>query len=228
MTFRCLSFGVWKRDEKSLSGTDIWSNNMRRSAEETRQQIIDAAYTLFYQIGFIRTGVDAIADAAGFTKRTLYQHFSSKDELIEAVLEHQHQMALRRIRQWADAITGKPDQMVMTLFDKLAHWADQSEWQGSGFTRGAVEFADQPGHPARKAARRHKAELEMYLVEKFASQNLDNVEQLVREVLLLIEGCQSLVLIHNNLDYVDAARHAALILVQKYQSTSAENVHLPR
>jgi AcrR family transcriptional regulator len=201
---------------------------MRRKAEETRQQIIDAAYTLFYQIGFIRTSVDAIADAAGITKRTLYQHFKSKDELIEAVLEHQNRMALERIQRWADRITGKPDQMVMILFEKLAQWADRTGWQGSGFTRAAVEFADQPGHPARKAARRHKAELEMYLVEKFAAQNLDNVEQMVREILLLIEGCQSLTLIHDNLDYVDAARQAALILVQNHQSTPADDTYLPK
>lgn len=199
---------------------------MRRKAAETRQHIIDAAYTLFYQIGFIRTGVDAIAHAAGITKRTLYQHFKSKDELIEAVLEHQHQMALKRIRRWADRITGKPDQMVTTLFEKLGQWADQTEWQGSGFTRAAVEFADQPGHPARKAALRHKQELEMYLVERFSAHNLDNAEQLVREVLLLIEGCQSLTLIHDNLDYIDAARHAALILVQNYQSAPGKNLQL--
>ena len=197
---------------------------MRRKAAETRQHIIDAAYTLFYQIGFIRTGVDAIADAAGITKRTLYQHFKSKDELIEAVLEHQHKMALERIRQWADRISGKPDQMVTDLFEKLTQWADRADWQGSGFTRAAVEFADQPGHPARKAARRHKKEVESYLVEKFAARNVNNVEQVVREILLLIEGCQSLVLIHNNLDYIEAARHAALILIKNYQSTPAENV----
>ncbi len=191
---------------------------MRRKSAETRQQIIDAAYTLFYQSGFMRTGVDAIANAAGITKRTLYQHFSSKDELIEAVLEHQHQLALERIRQWADCTTGKPDQMVMTLFEKLAQWAAGTEWRGSGFTRAAVEFADLPGHPARIAARRQKEEVEMYLVEKFAAQDLDDAEQLGREVLLLIEGCQTLTLIHDNLDYIDAARHAALILVQNYQS----------
>jgi AcrR family transcriptional regulator len=201
---------------------------MRRKSAETRQHIIDAAYSLFYQIGFIRTGVDAIAKAAGITKRTLYQHFSSKDALIETVLEHQHQMALERTRRWADCITGKPDQMVMTLFDKLAQWAEGDGWQGSGFTRAAVEFADQPGHSARKAARRHKEEVELYLIEKFAAQNLNNVEQLVREILLLIEGCQSLALIHRNLDYVDAARHAALILVQNYKSMPAENVDLPQ
>ena len=201
---------------------------MRRKSAETRQQIIDAAYTLFYQIGFMRTGVDAIANASGITKRTLYQHFGSKDELIEAVLEHQHQMALERIRRWADSITGKPDQMVMTIFEKLAQWAGGNEWQGSGFTRAAVEFADLPGHPARKAARRQKKEVEMYLVEKFAAQDLDDAEQFVREVLLLIEGCQSLALIHYNLDYIDAACHAALILVQNYQSPPAENVYPPK
>ena len=201
---------------------------MRRKSTETRQQIIDEAYTLFYQSGFMRTGVDAIANAAGITKRTLYQHFGSKDELIGAVLEHQHQMSLERIRRWADCMTGKPDQMVMTLFEKLTQWANGTEWRGSGFTRAAVEFADLPGHPARKAARRQKKEVEMYLVEKFAAQDLDDAEQLVREVLLLIEGCQTLALIHDNLDYIDAARHAALILVRNYQSTPAENVYPPQ
>ncbi len=191
---------------------------MRRKSAETRQQIIDAAYTLFYQSGFIRAGVDAVADAAGITKRTLYQHFNSKDELIEVVLQHQHEMALKRIRKWAETIDGEPDQMVRTLFAKLAKWAAEKNWQGSGFTRAAVEFADLPGHPARKAARRQKKEVETYLVEKFASQGLDDAKQLVREVMLLIEGCQTLALIHNNLDYIDAARHAALILVQNYQS----------
>lgn len=197
---------------------------MRRKSADTRQQLIDAAYTLFYQSGFMRTGVDAIANAAGITKRTLYQHFSSKDELIEAVLEHQHQIALERIRRWADCITGKPDQMVKMIFEKLAQWAAGAEWRGSGFTRAAVEFADLPGHPARKAARRQKEEVEKYLVKMFAAQDLDDAEQFVREVLLLIEGCQSLALIHDNLDYIDAARHAALILVKNYQSSPAENV----
>jgi len=198
---------------------------MRRKSAETRQRIIDVAYTLFYQSGFMRTGVDAIANAAGITKRTLYQYYVSKDELIEAVLEHQHQMALERIRQWADCITGKPDQMVMTIFDKLARWAAGKEWQGSGFTRAAVEFADLPGHPARKAAQRQKKAVEMYMVDKFSAEDLGNAAQLVRELLLLIEGCQSLALIHNNLEYIEAARHAALILVQNYQSTPAKNVY---
>lgn len=193
---------------------------MRRKSAQTRQNIIDAAYTLFYQSGFMRTGVDAVADAAGVTKRTLYQHFGSKDELIKVVLAHQHQLAIDRIRLWADSIKGKPDQMVKTIFDKLIQWASETGWQGSGFTRAAVEFADLPGHPAREAARRQKEEVERVLKEKFDTQNLKDTELLVRELFLLIEGCQSLALIHGNLDYIKAARNAALILVQHYQQKS--------
>ncbi len=53
-----------------------------------RTRIIEAAYTLFYTQGYSQSGIGDIAAAAGLTKRTLYQHFDSKDALIAAVMEH--------------------------------------------------------------------------------------------------------------------------------------------
>jgi Bacterial regulatory proteins, tetR family len=41
-------------------------------AGQTRKRIIEAAYRMFYRDGFFRSGVDAIAEAAHVTKRTLY------------------------------------------------------------------------------------------------------------------------------------------------------------
>jgi len=191
---------------------------MRRKSADTRERIIDAAYTLFYQTGFVRTGVDAIADAAGITKRTLYQHLGSKDALIEAVLDRQHQLALARTRTWADQASGDAQQIVSHLFVKLADWAKQKQWQGSGFTRAALEFADLPGHPARRAAHRHKNAVEDHLAQKFAEQGIEEAASLAREVMLLIEGCQSLVLIHGNRNYIDAAAHAAAVLIRNHQA----------
>ncbi len=54
---------------------------MPGNSAETRLRIIDAAYTRFCQRGFIRTCADAIADAAGLAKRTLYQHSRSKEKV---------------------------------------------------------------------------------------------------------------------------------------------------
>lgn len=120
-----------------------------------RSRIIDAAYGVFYKDGLFRAGVDAIAEVAHVTKRTLYYHFDSKDSLLGAVLADQHDLALARIRRWAEKARGEPGEIVAILFAELVAWARQPGWTGTGFTRVAMELADMPGHPARLAARRH-------------------------------------------------------------------------
>ena len=79
---------------------------MPRSSTDTRERILQAAYELFYAKGFARVGVDAVAEKAGLTKRTLYYHFTSKDDLLAAVLEHRGELALERIRRWAAGLKG--------------------------------------------------------------------------------------------------------------------------
>jgi AcrR family transcriptional regulator len=133
---------------------------MPRSGEATRLQILDAAYKLFRRSGFSRVSMDEIAAATGVTKRTLYYHFESKDQLLAAVLEAQHALAVAAFRTFGDRLSGSPEAMVEAMFRDLAVWSDRPRWAGSGFTRLVVELADLPGHPARAIARRHKATLE--------------------------------------------------------------------
>ena len=188
---------------------------MGRTASKTRQRIIDAAYLLFYKTGVMRTGIDAVADAAGITKRTLYQYFDSKDALIEAVLADQHALALARIQEWAHPVADDPAAMLAKLFAAFEQWAAQRRWRGSGFTRAAIEFADSPGHPARRAARHHKAAVEAWLAEAFAGHGIAAAGQLARELMLLIEGCHVLVLIHRDPSYIRVAAEAAAALLQR-------------
>ena len=51
-----------------------------------QERILDTTDRLFYRQGIRAVGVDTIAAAVGISKRTLYNHFPSKDELIEAYL----------------------------------------------------------------------------------------------------------------------------------------------
>jgi AcrR family transcriptional regulator len=189
---------------------------MPKQGRQTRGRIIDAAYELFYKGGFARAGVDAIAEAAHVTKRTLYYHFTSKDALVAAVLDAQHELALQRVQRWARPAHGDPGVMVEMLFAGLAAWAKQRGWQGSGFTRAAMEFADLPGHPARAAARRHKTAVEDWLAKEFAQDGIRNPHQVARQITLLIEGCHSLILIHGDAGYAGAAAKAARLLVEKH------------
>src|SRR5262245_8349179 len=74
-----------------------------RSANLTRDRVVEAAYRLFYRKGFGRVSVDEIAASAGVTKRTLYYHFKSKDELLASVLEQHSGLALARLREHESA-----------------------------------------------------------------------------------------------------------------------------
>lgn len=188
---------------------------MPRQADGTKRKILEAAYELFFRDGFARAGVDAIAEAAGITKRTLYYHYQSKDALLTAVLDAQHEMMLSRIQRWASRASGDPATMVEIVFAEFARWARKPGWKGSGFTRMVMELADLPGHPARAAASRHKAGVEGWFAETFAQSGVGNPRGLARSVMLLIEGCFSLVLIHGDTSYMEAAAAAARQLVER-------------
>lgn len=195
---------------------------MLDQGESRRRRIIDAAYEFFYRCGFGRAGVDEIAEAARVTKRTLYHHFESKDALLAAVLEHQHELILERLRRWAmpsaDATT-----MLDGVFAELKVWATQSGWQGSGFSRATMELADLPGHPARAAARRHKRAVEDFFREQFERSALSGADVLARQVMLLLEGCMLLILVRGDVTYADTAAAAARHLLEQGRSPTAEH-----
>jgi AcrR family transcriptional regulator len=177
--------------------------------DTTKRRVINAAYRLLYREGFKRVSMDAIAAAAGVTKRTLYYHFDSKDTLVAAVLDHQHGEALALIRAWADPSSDSTADFLEVLFERLEAWASQPRWLGSGFTRLTMELADLPGHPARHAASRHKAAVEAWLADELAALGAARPDALAREVMLLIEGAVSLILIHGDTRYAAAAAGAA-------------------
>lgn len=186
---------------------------MPRDSQRTRQRILDAAYALFRRKGYTRVSMDEIAAGAAVTKRTLYYHFESKDQLLAAVLEAQHQLALAAFRTFGDKLSGSPEDIIDALFRDLAVWSDRPRWAGSGFTRLVIELADLPGHPARTIARRHKGMLEAHLAELFARANIEQPRDRAREVWLLSEGAISLILVHRDRSYAAAAAAAAKRLI---------------
>jgi len=182
---------------------------MPRSGTKTRNRILTKAYGLFYKEGFARVSMDAIAEATGVTKRTLYYHFDSKDALVAAVLDHQHLHALARIQGWSKKTAQTPSELLAALFENLEQWASKPKWLGSGFTRLTMELADLPGHPARYAAQQHKSAVENWLSGELRTLGARHPKELARHVMLLIEGCLSLILIHGDTSYATAAARAA-------------------
>jgi AcrR family transcriptional regulator len=185
---------------------------MPRSRAATRLKIVEGAYELFYSKGFARVSMDAIAASAGVTKRTLYAHYDSKDTLLADVLEHHGALALERIEKWARKLEADPDGAADKLFSELALWSASRSWSGAGFTRLVMELADLPGHPARAIARRHKAAVQARLAAAFGCAAAG------AEVMLLLEGAVTLLLVHGDRRYAEIAAAAAKALIHRHRA----------
>lgn len=182
---------------------------MEPNQSGTKERILHAAYQLFYRQGFTRVSVDSIASRAGVTKRTVYYHFSSKDDIVTAVLEVQHLHVMSQYQTWLEPNSDTALKIVSDLFSKLENWANDPNWLGSGFSRITAELADMRGHPARQAARRHKAAIEQWMARRLAGTGVRDPARLARQITLLIEGSMSLALTHGNTEYIRSAKDAA-------------------
>jgi AcrR family transcriptional regulator len=86
------------------------AGSRRRAAhlgpEKRRPLVLDAALRLFAEHGYAGTSMEMVAEAAGVTKPVVYDCYSSKRELFEALLDREEQ---RLLDQMARALPSEPD-----------------------------------------------------------------------------------------------------------------------
>jgi AcrR family transcriptional regulator len=186
---------------------------MPASVPPTRERIIAAASRLFYEDGIRGVSVDAVAAKAGVTKRTLYYHFKSKDDLIAAYLTGRDQPNLALFARWFAGTKGGPAAKVRGIFRELARSARHPKWKGCGFLRTSAELANLPGHPAIKIGAAHKKKFEAWLRLAFEAEGITVAAELARQVVLLLDGSFAVVLLHRDPSYMETAGEAAFALV---------------
>jgi AcrR family transcriptional regulator len=186
---------------------------MERTEPSTRDRIVAAASDLFYSEGIRAVSVDAVAEKAGITKRTLYYHFTSKDELIDAYLKVREQPNLARFKRWYSEAEGGIAEKVRAIFRNLARSARHPKWKGCAFLRTSAELANMPGHPAMKTGAAHKKDFETWLKGMFEAGGITNAAGLARQVVLLLDGAFAVVLLHRDASYFESAGDAAFALV---------------
>jgi len=195
---------------------------MSLNSDQTRERIVTAAARLFYNEGIRAASVDAIAEKAGVTKKTLYYHFRSKDDLIAAYLESRDQPTLDLYARWFEQTPGSATDKVLGLFAEFARAADTVKWKGCGFLRTAAELANTPGHPALKAGAAHKKRFEAWLADALTHHGIDNAKAAARSIVVLLDGAASVMLVHRDPAYVEAAGAVAASLIKPARTMAAE------
>jgi AcrR family transcriptional regulator len=153
-----------------------------------RERIVSTARLLFHKFGIRSIGVDAIAEAAGTNKMTLYRHFGSKDDLVCECLKS----VARDIEGlWSDIERAYPGDPLAQLHDWVRRCADcvLNDGRGCDLANAAVELTE-VDHPARKliedVKRHHRNRLAALCGDAGASQP----ELLADTLSLLLEGAR--------------------------------------
>ncbi|MDH6264389.1 TetR/AcrR family transcriptional regulator [Bradyrhizobium sp. BR13661] len=186
---------------------------MATKGDSTREQIVIAATRLFYGEGIRAVSMDAVAEKAGVTKKTLYYHFTSKDQLVAETIAARDQPTLDLYMRWFAETDGTVADKIRGLFTRLGKSVDTPKWRGCGFLRTIAELANTPAHPAVKAGAAHKKRFEAWLEAELRDRDIADAAALARRIVILLDGATTVMLIHRDLAYVETAGRMALDLV---------------
>jgi AcrR family transcriptional regulator len=134
----------------------------------------------------VSVGVDAVAEAAGVTKRTLYYHFASKEDLVAAYLEARDEATLEALRSTPGRGGSRPGDRILGVFDYVERWCRTPAYRGCPFNNAVAEQASSPKVTA--IARRHKATVQSWFTERAAEGGARDAEGTGARLLVLLDG----------------------------------------
>ncbi len=171
-----------------------------RRGRGARERILSASQQLFRDQGINGTGMDQLCAVAKVSKRTLYQHFAGKDELIAEHLRRFDPDVLPEIFDRADLA---PRDRLLAVFDIHSPLCP--------FIAAAVEIQD-PGHPARVLARDYKRAFAARLTEAAREAGAADPERLGEQLALLLDGASARSRVLDADTFATAAAIAAVLV----------------
>jgi AcrR family transcriptional regulator len=151
------------------------------------QQLIDTALQLFYEKGINCVGINEILSVSGIAKKTLYNHFTSKEALVLATLKQRNDKFIA----WLDSIlkeTNTDSEVVNELFNGLSSWFSNSaielgNFRGCFFINTSAEFSEPNSHISQYCTD-HKKQVRQLISQYLSRSN----PELLDAICILKEG----------------------------------------
>ncbi|MFN0011524.1 MAG: TetR/AcrR family transcriptional regulator [Phycisphaerales bacterium] len=179
------------------------------AAPPARQRILQAAGKLFYAHGVQAVGVDRVVASADVAKMSLYKHFKSKDDLVEAWLAQRDAWWF----DWCEASVKRHAPAggrarLLAVFDALEEWFLTPEYRGCAFINIASELSD-TASPARRIAVEHTKRLGDLIHEWTIEAGEPDPIGTSMALTLLVEGAIVWAAMHNKPETARRAKRAA-------------------
>lgn len=151
------------------------------------RRVLTAAGRLFYDRGIHAVGVDAIAESAGVTKKTLYDRFGSKDALVLVYLQERDARWRAHLDATIDAVPTPGIERVLAVFDAAISWSDENSPKGCSAINARAEMPRSDGEVLVEVTRQKR-----WLLGVFAAlcreAGLERPDETARALMLLYEG----------------------------------------
>lgn len=148
-----------------------------------RERLVEAAEELFYSEGIRAVGVERLLAASGVGRASFYRHFSSKDDLVVAMLRGYDE----RWRQWLQEAVAARGGTPLAVFDALAQQFASADFRGCASINTMVEVADTDS-PAHRVAAEHKRSVTGYIEGLLAAAGHAEPAALAEQFMLLLDG----------------------------------------
>jgi AcrR family transcriptional regulator len=168
------------------------------------ERVLAAADKLFYLHGIRAVGVDAVAEEAGVSKRTLYNHYPTKDDLIAAYL-------VGRFKHIAPS-DAPPREQLLGYFEHLEREFARAGFRGCAYVNAVSELSD-PKHPAANIALKFKEQRRAWYRTLLERLGIAYPDALATQLQLLAEGALSANLVWGDPRLARVAREAAEVLI---------------
>jgi AcrR family transcriptional regulator len=176
----------------------------RAEKPDMKQRILETADRLFYLHGIRAIGVDTVAAEIGISKRTLYNHFPSKDDLIRAYLG--------RRSVTMPPSDKSPIKQILGTFDSLERRFGARDFRGCPFVNAVAELGAED-HAVRRIATSFKDGRRARFRELLLQLGAKDAERLATQLQLLVDGAIAADLVHNDPSMALAAKQAATVLL---------------
>jgi AcrR family transcriptional regulator len=172
-----------------------------------RERILAGVDRLFYAQGIKSVGVDAIAAELGISKKTLYRHFPSKDDLVIAYLRG-------RFRPLPEASTKPPAEQILAFLEWIAHsLTSAKDFRGCAFLNVLAELGSEDSQ-VRELAVAYKECRRLWYRDLLSQLDVDDPDTLATQLALLVDGAYAAVLVHQNPAMMRPAIAAARTLLK--------------
>lgn len=154
-----------------------------------RETVLDTAEYLFDEEGFHATGIDRVVAVAGVARMTLYNHFPSKEALVESVLERRYRRYLDDLR---DAVAGRGNgSAVAAMAERHNEWLRTRSRSGCILLKAIGEF--ERHRPAiAERGRELKREFLTLVGEALSIDGYQRDDALAERVMMVLEGANAL------------------------------------